>query len=181
VSVKITYYVHGTTPYNEQGIASGQSDVGLSEQGIRDAEKLHGLTESLVFDAVYTSDLPRAAETTRIAFGNRYPVIQEVRLREISDGIYTGKSIKDVPKPHMRFLDERYPDGESFRDVEMRIKNLLDELKLVRDGQHVAFMSHFAPQMALDVLLGGKTWEQAFAEDWRKTKAWQPGWEYVVD
>ena len=26
----------------------------------------------------------------------------------------------------------------------------------------------------------GKTWSRAFAEDWRKTKAWQPGWGYEV-
>jgi broad specificity phosphatase PhoE len=180
MSVHITYYVHGTTPYNEQGIASGQSDIGLSEQGVRDAEKLGKLTEGLVFDAVYTSDLPRAAETTRIAFGARYPVIQEPRLREIDDGIYTGTPIKEVPGPHLRFVTEQYPSGESFRDVEVRLRNLLDELKKTRDGQRVAFVAHFAPQMALDVILGGKTWEQAFAEDWRKSKAWQPGWEYTL-
>jgi len=31
------------------------------------------------------------------------------------------------------------------------------------------------------VLLKGKTWEQAIDEDWRKKKAWQPGWEYIVE
>ena len=180
MSIKITYYVHGTTPYNEQGIASGQSDIGLSDQGIRDAEKLRDLTKELVFDVVYTSDLPRAAETTRIAFGNRYPVIQEPRLREVNDGIYTGQPIKQVPSPHLTFLDTQYPGGESFRDVERRIQNLLGELKKTRDGQSVAFMGHFAPQMALDVLLGGNTWQQAFEKDWRKTKSWQPGWEYEL-
>lgn len=28
--------------------------------------------------------------------------------------------------------------------------------------------------------LSGKGIEQAIAEDWRKTGAWQPGWEYEV-
>ncbi len=180
MAIQITYYVHGTTFFNEQGIASGGSDIGLSEQGVRDAEKLKRLTENLKFDAVYTSDLRRAVETTQIAFENRYPVIFEPRLREIDDGNYTGKPIKEIPGPHIKFLDNKYPGGESFRDVEARIKNLLDELKNTRDGQHIAFMAHFAPQMALDVLLGGKTWERAFAEDWRKTKAWQPGWSYEI-
>jgi broad specificity phosphatase PhoE len=35
-------------------------------------------------------------------------------------------------------------------------------------------------KLALEVLLRGKTWEQAFAEDWRKAHAWQPGWEYTI-
>ncbi len=179
MSVKITYYVHGTTPYNEQAIASGQSDIGLSEQGIRDAEKLRDLTKELHFDAVYTSDLPRALDTARIAFETRYPLILEPRLREIDDGVYTGTPMRDVPKPHQSFVDEPYPEGESFTEVATRMQSLLNELKETRDGQHVAFMAHFAPQMALDVLLKNKTWEQAFAEDWRKTKSWQAGWEYV--
>jgi len=42
-------------------------------------------------------------------------------------------------------------------------------------------VAHKAPQLALDVLLRNKTWEQAFTEDWRKKKAWQPGWEYVIE
>ena len=45
----------------------------------------------------------------------------------------------------------------------------------------VAIVAHKAPQLTLDVLLKNKTWEQAFAEDWWKTKSWQPGWEYVLD
>jgi hypothetical protein len=35
--------------------------------------------------------------------------------------------------------------------------------------------------LALDVLLKGKTWKQAIDEDWRKGKAWQPGWDYVLE
>jgi hypothetical protein len=28
--------------------------------------------------------------------------------------------------------------------------------------------------------LEGEIWEEAFAQNWRKTKAWQPGWEYEL-
>jgi hypothetical protein len=37
-----------------------------------------------------------------------------------------------------------------------------------------------SPQLALDALLKGKTWQQAIDEDWRKVKAWQPGWEHEL-
>jgi broad specificity phosphatase PhoE len=33
-------------------------------------------------------------------------------------------------------------------------------------------------ELALDVLLRGRTWQKAIDENWRKTKSWQPGWEY---
>ena len=75
---------------------------------------------------------------------------------------------------------ERFPEGESYEDVKARLADLLEFLKKNYDGKNVAIVAHKAPQLALDVLLKGKTWEQAFAEDWRKTRAWKPGWEYKV-
>jgi hypothetical protein len=30
------------------------------------------------------------------------------------------------------------------------------------------------------VITQGITWEEAIENDWRKIKAWQPGWEYIV-
>lgn len=73
---------------------------------------------------------------------------------------------------------EPFPEGESYEDVKRRITDFLQFLQANYDGKRIAIVAHKAPQIALDVLLKGKTWEQAFAEDWRKTKAWQPGWEY---
>lgn len=79
------------------------------------------------------------------------------------------------------YIDTPYPNGESYKDVERRVADFLAFLKQNYDGEHVAIVAHQAPQLALDVLLKGKTWQQAIAEDWRKTKAWQPGWEYRVE
>ena len=66
-------------------------------------------------------------------------------------------------------------------DVKERISEFLDFLKNNYDGKHVAIVAHKAPQLTLEHLIQGKTWKQAFAEDWRKKKAWQPGWEYVLE
>ena len=80
-----------------------------------------------------------------------------------------------------KMITARFPDGESYEDVETRIADFLRFLKQNYDGKSVAIVAHKAPQLALEVLLNGKTWEQAFAEDWRKTKSWQPGWEYAIN
>ena len=40
MSVKITYFVHGTTMDNEKGISSGWADAGLSELGVRQSLEL---------------------------------------------------------------------------------------------------------------------------------------------
>ena len=70
------------------------------------------------------------------------------------------------------------PNGESYEDVKARINDFLNFLRNEYDGKHIAIVAHKAPQLALDVLLKGMTWEEAFANDWRKQKAWKPGWEY---
>ena len=73
------------------------------------------------------------------------------------------------------------PNGESYEEVKSRINDFLEDLKKNYDGKNVAIVAHKAPQLALDVILKNKTWEEAFKEDWRKTKSWQPGWEYIIE
>lgn len=73
------------------------------------------------------------------------------------------------------------PNGESYEDVKKRIQEFLDFLKTNYDGKHIAIVAHKAPQLALDVLLKSMSWEEAFANDWRKAKAWKPGWDYGVE
>ena len=65
-------------------------------------------------------------------------------------------------------------------NVEKRIKNFCDYLLENYDGKHIAIVAHKAPQLAFQVLTQGKTWEEAIDQDWRKTKSWQPGWEYII-
>ena len=42
-------------------------------------------------------------------------------------------------------------------------------------------MAHKAPQLAIEVLINGKTWENAIETDWRKTNDWKPGWNYILE
>ena len=53
-------------------------------------------------------------------------------------------------------------------------------LKEKYDGKHIAIVAHQAPQLAIEVVLNNKTWEQVINEDWRKSGNWQPGWEYEL-
>ncbi len=47
-------------------------------------------------DLIYVSDLARAVETVRIAFGNKIPVTIDKRLREINYGDFNGKLVEIV-------------------------------------------------------------------------------------
>ncbi len=119
--MQITYYVHGTTSDNEQGLATGQADTPLSERGIQESHKLKELTKDLHFDAVYASDLSRAAETARIAFGDRYEIILDPRPREFDDGDHTRHPVSEMREHEQDYIDKRIPNGESYKDVEKLI------------------------------------------------------------
>ncbi len=176
MSVIITYFVHGTTMDNIDKFASGQADIGLADIGIEQAKKLGELVKDN-FDVVFVSDLKRAIDSAQLAFNNKFEVIQDKRLRECDYGDLTQKSkIWD----NSEYIEESYPNGESYKDVEKRIKSFLFFLIENYNGKHIAIVAHEAPQLALDVLLRGRTWLQATEENWRKQKAWQPGWKYEI-
>ncbi len=182
MSVKITYFVHGTTVDNEKGISSGWKDVELSELGVEQAKGLREQTEDIVFNIVFCSDLKRAADSAEFAFDGIYKIIKDERLRECNYGKLNG-SLSSIVEPMCEgeCIYNKFPEGESYEDVKARVADFLEFLKKNYEGKNVAIVAHKAPQLALDVLLKGKTWEQALKEDWRKTKSWQPGWEYELD
>lgn len=180
MAVKITYFVHGTTVDNENHRSSGWNDVRLSDRGIQQSKDLTKLTSHMSFDAVFTSDLVRAVDSARLAWGDTYPMFADKRLRECNYGDFNGKDASVVEPLQEQSITVPMPNGESYEEVKARIADFLDFIKEHYDGKHIAIVAHKAPQLALDVLLKGMTWREAFATDWRKRNAWQPGWEYEI-
>lgn len=181
MAVRITYFVHATTTDNECGLVTGWQPGVLSNRGRRQARELARLVADQSFDAVFCSDLQRALDSAQLVFGDRNQIRQDARLRECNYGNLTG-SPSDGFKNHLAgYIDTPFPNGESYRDVEKRVREFLTGLRQAHPGGHVAVVAHQAPQLALEVLLRGETWQQAIAEDWRRSGAWQPGWLYVVD
>lgn len=180
MSVRITYFVHGTTTDNEENKSSGWNDAKLSDLGIQQSKDLTSLTADKQFDAVFTSDLSRAIDSANLTWGDKYPKYADKRLRECNYGDLNGKSSDVVEPLQEQSITKPMPNGESYEDVKTRINDFLNFLRSEYDGKHIAIVAHKAPQLALDVLLKGMTWDEAFANDWRKTKAWEPGWDYEV-
>ncbi|MEK7531222.1 MAG: histidine phosphatase family protein [Patescibacteria group bacterium] len=181
MTVHITYFVHGTTTDNEQHISSGWKDVELSERGVQQSIELREQTQNKTFDVVFTSDLQRAVNSAQLAWSDMYQIIQDARLRECNYGALNGGPSAIVePMQESECIIKPFPEGESYEDVKARVAGFLEFLKKNYDNKHVAVVGHKAPQLSLEVLLNGKTWKQALADDWRKTKSWQPGWDYTA-
>ena len=181
MAVKITYFVHGTTTDNETDLATGWRPGELSKLGKAQAKELGKTVSDKKFDVIICSDLKRAIDSANLAFLGKCRIIQDRRLRECNFGNLTGDSVKLFKDEMEKYIDKRFPNGESYKEVEKRIKSFLEFLKQNYDGKCIAIVAHQAPQLALDVLIKGKTWKQAIDEDWRKEKKWQPGWKYVFE
>lgn len=180
MAIQITYFVHGSTTDNEQHISSGWTDVELSELGAQQSIAFKDQTKDQKFDVVFCSDLKRAHDSAKLAWEGVYQIIPDARLRECNYGKLNGVSSDIVEPMQEECIKKPFPEGESYEDVKARLVDFLEFLKKNYDGKHVAIVAHKAPQLSLDVLLKGKTWKQALAEDWRKTKAWKPGWTYEL-
>lgn len=180
MAVRITYFVHGTTLDNENNKSSGWNDAKLSNLGIQQSKDLAKLTANTKFDAVFTSDLSRAIDSANLTWGDTYPKFVDSRLRECNYGDLNGKDCEIVEPLQEKSIDTPMPNGESYEDVKARMSDFLEYAKKEYSGKHIAIVAHKAPQLALDVLANGMSWDEAFASDWRKSKAWQPGWDYLV-
>ena len=177
METKIIYFVHGTTTDNASGKCSGWKQSELTDIGKERAIKLGKIRKDTHFDVIFTSDLVRAIDSAKLAFPD-VEHIQDARLRECNYGDLEGKDKNLVI--YEEHIEKPFPNGESLKDVEKRIGNFIEFLKDNYQGKTVGIVAHRAPQLALEVITKGISWEEANKNDWRKTKAWQPGWEYMI-
>ena len=176
METKIIYYVHGTTYDNASKRCSGWKQVELNDLGKEQAANL-GKNTPFKFDVLFSSELIRAIDSSNIAFPD-VEKHQDKRLRECNYGDFDGEDKKLVV--YEEHVDEPFPNGESLKDVEARIRDFLKYINENYKGKTIAIMAHRAPQLAIEVITKHITWEEANKADWRKTGDWQPGWEYTL-
>jgi hypothetical protein len=116
-------------------------------------------------------------------FEDRVPIIWDKRLRECNYGNLTGAESRKVESLMLKSINKPFPNGESYKDVEKRIRNFLNDLLKNYSGKNIAIVAHRAPQLALEVILNKKSWRQAIKEDWRfkRPEEWKPGWKYKLE
>lgn len=130
---------HGQSEANKENIIQGHMDSSLSDIG-REQAKTAGeilLESKTVFDSVYSSDLSRAKETTKIITGvlGVKDIVFDERLREMYLGDYEGKNSKELTEEENAFLnscwddhDIRVPNGETTNEFKHRIKDIFNEI-----------------------------------------------------
>jgi probable phosphomutase (TIGR03848 family) len=144
---------HGKTPTTGQSLPGRAPGLHLADEGVRQAERAgERLAELTRVDALYCSPLERTRETAKpigAALGLRPKV--DRGLLECDFGDWTGKQLKDLFKlPEWRTVQQapstfRFPNGESFTEMQVRIVTALDRLRAAHPGGTIVCVSHADP------------------------------------
>jgi broad specificity phosphatase PhoE len=121
---------HGQTDWSRDGRHTGRTDVPLTGEGRRQAERLGERLAGRDFARVLTSPLSRAAETCRLAgFGEQAETRPE--LAEWDYGDYEGLTTAAIreERPGWSVWRDGCPGGESAADVGARVDPLVAELR----------------------------------------------------
>ena len=163
MSVKIIYFVHGTTTDNLEHKATGWLPGKLSEKGIQQSLALKEKINMEEIDLVISSDLKRAVDSANNIFKGKKEILHDKRIRECNYGELDGKDSSLVL--YEEHIDVPFPNGESLKDVEARLRDFCNYLLENYDGKTIALVAHKAPQLALEVITKNVSWEYAIEND----------------
>jgi probable phosphomutase (TIGR03848 family) len=129
----------------------------LADQGRAQAEAVaESMAELGAVHAVYTSPLERTRETAApIAKRLGLRVRVEKGLLECDFGEWTGASLRELAKlPEWRTVQRwpsgwRFPGGESFAELQIRMVAITEELRRRHPGETVVAVSHADPIKAV--------------------------------
>jgi probable phosphoglycerate mutase len=142
---------HGETDWNAEGRYQGQSNVPLNANGLAQAEALAQRLRGMRFDAIYTSDLARAAQTAEVlAATTGAPIHRDRRLREIDQGEWEGLLLAEIQARYAEAFERRRldplatqpPGGETVGQVRQRVLEAIREIGRTYPGGSVAVVSH---------------------------------------
>ncbi len=114
---------HGLTDYNSRNKWMGQRDIPLNPTGVQQIHEIIPSLEILNLEAIYTSPLSRAKQSSEIIAENiGIPVYEVYDLRERDLGSFEG-SQKTIEK---RKMMEKNTSVESMAEVVERVKNAFE-------------------------------------------------------
>jgi probable phosphoglycerate mutase len=132
---------HGATEWSVSGRHTGRTDIALTEEGRRQAERLRARLARERFGLVLVSPLKRARETAELAgFGDAAEVDPD--LVEWDYGDYDGRTAAEIrqERPGWTPWHDGFPGGETLEQMAARAARVVAR---VRDAEgDVALFAH---------------------------------------
>ena len=144
---------HGQTPTTGVKLPGRAKGLHLSDVGKQQAAAVGDRLDAITtINAIYSSPLERARETAMpLAKRRNMPVRIERGLLECEFGDWTGADLKDLYKlPEWSTVQRypsgfRFPNGESFSEMQTRIVGALGALRAKHPGETIVCFSHADP------------------------------------
>ncbi len=144
---------HGKTPTTGTTLPGRAPGLHLSDEGRAQAEAAGARIGALTgVAAVYASPLERTRETAApIAKATGHKVVRTKGLLECDFGSWTGRKLRDLAKlPEWQTVQRypsgfRFPDGESFAEMQERMVSTLADLAARHRGETIVAVSHADP------------------------------------
>lgn len=151
---KVFLFRHGQTFYNRDSKFTGWTDSKLSKTGKEDAQIVAIRLRSEKIGIAFHTSLSRSKDTLKevLKYHKNIRLIEDDRMIERSYGRLCGKTHLEVVKNFgvnkydywHRSFKGRPPKGESFADVEKRVKSFISDLKklIKREKVNIAISAH---------------------------------------
>jgi alpha-ribazole phosphatase len=144
---------HGQTKLHRADRFWGNTDIELSDIGVRQAEQLRDRLARTKIDTVYTSTLQRAGVTAGIiASRHKLSVTPSPDLCECSFGFAEGLTFKEIQHRYPDLAEElasgkaiSFPGGESLEQLDRRVKKFLATLDGRKPDAKIAIVAHGGP------------------------------------
>jgi broad specificity phosphatase PhoE len=143
---------HGESDWNVARRWQGHADRPLTARGREQARALAGRLQHVELDAVYSSDLRRAADT---AAAVSREVIELPELREVDVGSWSGLTRAEAeerfPEGVARWR-EGFPgwdDGETYEEMTERVVEAVNAIARAHEGGRVLVVAHGGPIRAI--------------------------------
>lgn len=150
-STHVVIIRHGQSQGNAEGRFGGHTDTPLSPRGRKQAHATAKALASEKFNAIYSSDLPRAIETASpLAELTKVKLETTDALRERSVGVMEGLTFEEAAEQHpeqyqallRRDFEHVLSGGESYRQTLDRASRKLDEAIEEHRGGRIALFAH---------------------------------------
>ena len=143
---------HGQTPTTGTVLPGLAPGLHLSDGGRVQAQEVAERLSALPIDGIYSSPLERACETAEpTAASTGLKVNEHAGLIECDFGAWTGAALTELARlPQWQTVQHtpstfRFPDGESFAQMQARMVGTLEGLYAAHAGGVVVCFSHADP------------------------------------
>lgn len=140
----------GETEWNKIGRWQGVVAIPLNLHGIGQAKRLAKFVRNIHLDAIYSSDLRRAKDTTAVLSEyTKVPFHYDERLRERHMGLWQGLNTNEIRDWYKIKYEELMvnpqilpaPEGESRQQVADRVSECFHDI-LAKGGETIGMISH---------------------------------------